>query len=329
MYDQYVNELAQKYKNSRGKGVFSRYLDEHNREILCQYTSFLPVSAPISQRFWHIINDSYHIIYCPTCNLPTNWEKSCGKYNTHCSQKCQGKSFFIKKKKEITCLEKFGFKNTSLSPKIKQKKKETCLKNWGVEFPQQSEIIRQKGKQTNLEKYGVENPQQKYMLEVLPLLRDYDWLYNEYVNKKKTALYIGKELNVSDVLIGRYLRNHNIGVRYLNGFSYKCIQWLESIMQEENIFIQHAQNIGEYRIPGTRFYVDGYCRETNTIYEFHGDYWHGNPKLYNENYMTFMYVTTGELFQKTIERENLIKELGYDLVVMWENNWNKLSENQR
>ena len=51
----------------------------------------------------------------------------------------------------------------------------------------------------------------------------------------------------------------------------KCsIVWLEWIMQKENKTIQHALNGGEYRIPGTKFHVDGYCKETNEVFEFLG-----------------------------------------------------------
>ena len=70
--------------------------------------------------------------------------------------------------------------------------------------------------------------------------------------------------------------------------------------------------------------VDGYCPETNTVYEFHGDFWHGNPDLYaarkinKKNGLTF-----GELYQKTLLREEQIKELGYNLISVWENDWNK------
>ena len=46
-------------------------------------------------------------------------------------------------------------------------------------------------------------------------------------------------------------------------------------MEKENIPIQHAENGGEFYIQGIGK-VDGYCQETNTVYEFHGSYWHGN-----------------------------------------------------
>ncbi len=52
-------------------------------------------------------------------------------------------------------------------------------------------------------------------------------------------------------------------------------------MSIEGIYIQYALNDGEYQIPGTRYKADGYCSETNTIYEFHGDYWHGNPSKFS------------------------------------------------
>jgi hypothetical protein len=111
-------------------------------------------------------------------------------------------------------------------------------------------------------------------------------------------------------------------------YSNKCIEWLETIIESENIYIQHAVNVGEFKIIGTNnYHADGYCAETNTIYEFHGDAWHGNPDVYNPGDMCYpkdKSLTAGELYQKTIERENKIKSLGFNLIVMWENDWNKL-----
>ena len=73
--------------------------------------------------------------------------------------------------------------------------------------------------------------------------------------------------------------------------------------------------------------VDGFCKETNTVYEFHGDYWHGNPKKYKpEDINQINYKTFGELYQKTVERDNKIRELGYNLVTIWEQEWNKLNK---
>lgn len=110
-------------------------------------------------------------------------------------------------------------------------------------------------------------------------------------------------------------------------FSNKQIQWLEFLEKYYNISIQHALNDGEYKIKNTKWKADGYCKENNTIYEFHGDYWHGNPKCYLEtDKNTISNKTMGYLYKKTLEREQKIKDLGYNLVVMWESDWNKINK---
>jgi hypothetical protein len=82
------------------------------------------------------------------------------------------------------------------------------------------------------------------------------------------------------------------------------------------INIKHVENFEEYKISDSKFKADSYCEETNTIYKFHGDYWHGNPKIYDQNDTTYFGKKFGELYQKTIDREKLIKVKGYNLVVM-------------
>ena len=111
-----------------------------------------------------------------------------------------------------------------------------------------------------------------------------------------------------------------------SNYSRTQIKWLDLIAALGNVNIQHASNDGEYVIPETLFRADGYCQETNTIYEFHGDYWHGNPKRFNKDDINkTVKKTFGELYDRTIVKENRIKELGYNLVVMWEYDWSRLN----
>jgi len=109
-------------------------------------------------------------------------------------------------------------------------------------------------------------------------------------------------------------------------YSKVSILWLESIMKRENIFIEHAENIGEYKILGTNYRADGYCKETNTIYEFYGDIWHGNLDLFDEDEICSSYLTecAGSLYIKTMQREEKIKKMGYNLITIWENDYKKL-----
>lgn len=102
-------------------------------------------------------------------------------------------------------------------------------------------------------------------------------------------------------------------------FSWKQIEWLESVARRENIKIQHACNGGEFCIPGTRYRADGYCAGTNTIYEFNGTYYHGDPRRYPPGEICKKTGKTfGEMHRKTTEKEKIIRGLGYRLVVMWE-----------
>jgi hypothetical protein len=112
------------------------------------------------------------------------------------------------------------------------------------------------------------------------------------------------------------------------GYSKGQIEWLTFLEGLYGIQIVHFGNsTTEYSIPQTRWKADGYHEASNTIYEYHGDYWHGNPRLYSRD--TIHPVSNrpmGELYQNTIDREQQIKALGYNLVVMWESDWNRIKK---
>lgn len=82
-----------------------------------------------------------------------------------------------------------------------------------------------------------------------------------------------------------------------------------------NINIKKQKPIGLY-------IVDGFDQKTNTIYEFLGDYWHGNPKI-------FSHMTTNpstkkshrELYLSTIDRFKKLKSLGYKIRYIWESDY--------
>jgi hypothetical protein len=67
--------------------------------------------------------------------------------------------------------------------------------------------------------------------------------------------------------------------------------------------------------------VDGYDPQTNTIYEFLGDYWHGNPcKFKSEDYNQRAHKTFGELYDKTFSRLSFLKN-NCIVKYIWENDW--------
>lgn len=114
-------------------------------------------------------------------------------------------------------------------------------------------------------------------------------------------------------------------VRCTGQFSKAQIAWLDGIMKNENIFIQHAANIGERKIPGIGK-VDGYHKDektgVETVYEFNGDYWHGNPNKFkpeNINKTTGKYF--GVLLQNTYKKQDKIINAKYNFVVKWESDF--------
>lgn len=76
-----------------------------------------------------------------------------------------------------------------------------------------------------------------------------------------------------------------------------------------------------------QFKVDGFDPLTNTVYEFNGDYFHGNPEIYPSNNVNAINKKTfGELYTKTVEKENILKSAGYKVISIWENEWNLINK---
>ncbi|XP_067676263.1 uncharacterized protein [Haliotis asinina] len=104
-------------------------------------------------------------------------------------------------------------------------------------------------------------------------------------------------------------------------YSLISIQWLEWL-HSQHVHIQHALNEGEYLIPGTKYKVDGYCRDSNTVYQFDGCLYHGCPTCYphdrDKTVLPHTKQSLSELYALTMKRNTAIKEKGYKLVTPWE-----------
>ncbi len=107
-------------------------------------------------------------------------------------------------------------------------------------------------------------------------------------------------------------------------FSSKIEQrWLDYMNVPNDI--QHRQVSLNYK--NKTFKVDGFIPETNTIYEFYGDIFHGNPKKYNPNDICYISKKTfGFLYERTINREIILKEAGYNLITIWEQDFKEIEK---
>ena len=96
-------------------------------------------------------------------------------------------------------------------------------------------------------------------------------------------------------------------------------------------YIQHVRNEGEYKIPGTQIYVDGYCPDTHTVYEFQGCFTHGCPTCYPHRYEKHPRNydrTMQDLYDVTQDKVQKLTKQGYNVIQMWGCQWEHLLKTQ-
>ena len=93
-------------------------------------------------------------------------------------------------------------------------------------------------------------------------------------------------------------------------------QWLTWESDRTGYSISHQVNGREKRIG--KLPVDGLCEKTHTAYQFHGFYFHGCPKCYDENEMNLVNgKTMAELLANTKTHTAYLRCF-VDVVEMWE-----------
>ena len=104
------------------------------------------------------------------------------------------------------------------------------------------------------------------------------------------------------------------------------IEWLQWVEKTKKIKLQRSGNGTEkclYGKSGKRYYADGYCEETKTVYEFNGDMYHGNPEVFKPRQKSnpFSNLTAKMLHTLTKRKEEDLKQAGYKVISIWERDW--------
>eukprot|EP00732_Lithocolla_globosa_P002361 Lithocolla_globosa_v1_NODE_1532_length_2509_cov_2.825998.p1 type:complete len:627 gc:universal NODE_1532_length_2509_cov_2.825998:42-1922(+) len=105
-----------------------------------------------------------------------------------------------------------------------------------------------------------------------------------------------------------------------DNFSKQSIIWMEYLMnKDKNIKIQHGKNGGEINLPGIGK-VDGYDKANNTVYQYHGCFYHGCEKCFkNRDTINKMNgKKMGYLYKNTLRQNAKITNRRYRLIQMWE-----------
>lgn len=173
---------------------------------------------------------------------------------------------------------------------------------------------------TNVFKKDIEYAKQSFSSLGLVLLCD------TYINNKHKMLYRCRrclyrgEKRLNDVLEGKGCPTCAVG-----GVSKVEIEWLDFIGVPDRLGVtrQVPLNLQD----GTKYKVDGFDPETNTVYEFLGDYWHGNPEIYKpQDINPTSKKTYGELFLSTKEKINKLTCSGYKVIYIWEKEFTSWSK---
>lgn len=206
----------------------------------------------------------------------------------------------IKRKKEATCLESTGYKYTYENPEILKKaiilnstpealrkKEETCIKTYGKAYWRQTD----EGRKMSGDQWKIPGVKERTI-----------------ETRRKTNIERYGSINFLTSQEGLKKIDEAYKKMELDGKSYYSSKvenvWLDNIGvpdKEEN-----RQVTVNHRL------VDGYLNDSKTVYEFSGDYWHGNPRSFPEK---------SDKFLKTIEKLCYLKKSGYRIMHCWESQY--------
>lgn len=142
----------------------------------------------------------------------------------------------------------------------------------------------------------------------------YDYSLVKYKNSKTSIKIICPIHGIFNKLPYNHLENKQGCPKCIetNISSKSEIKWLNSLRVP----------IRSYEIEN--YIVDGYDDISNTIYEFLGDYWHGNLDIFKSEVTNEkLNITFKELNEKTFKRLKHLKDKGYRVIYIWESDWVK------
>lgn len=139
----------------------------------------------------------------------------------------------------------------------------------------------------------------------------YDWAV--YTGKSGKINVICEKHGVSTQIVDEHIKSrHGCPL---------CANYCVSLAEQEwlrNFTITETQK--KVSIDKSFVKVDGFDCNTNTIYEYLGNYWHGHPSVHMKSHGVNMRnkITFTDLYKQTEYRLTQLYNLGYNIVYAWE-----------
>ena len=103
-------------------------------------------------------------------------------------------------------------------------------------------------------------------------------------------------------------RQQQLNLGHAKYISKSETKWLDSL----NVPIR------QHWLSDVKYNVDGYDPVSNTVYLYHGRFWHGCIETFDpEMIHPILKVKMKQLYEQTLEWESKIKNAGYQLIVQW------------
>ena len=242
-----------------------------------------------------------------------------------------------KEKRNKTCLEKYNNNTFMGSKEFVQKSKNTSLERYGAEiytqsheYREQKSEIHKKYQDTCLENYGVDNYSKSLehkKKDISITQEEYNRRMNEEFNEdfiRENFIVDGYFLKqefmdyffISESHVSKVKRRFNIKEKNRDTIERK---FLDEYSKEYNLEFEYQFYIKEIKVR-----CDGYCASTNTIIEFLGDYFHGNPLTKNEEDINVKNKKSmKQLYVETFKRFDEIVKLGFKIIYIWESDYKK------
>lgn len=112
---------------------------------------------------------------------------------------------------------------------------------------------------------------------------------------------------------------------YHSKISQELFEDIKKIIDDGKMEFKYSNNGGELRLYDEKenkpYYYD--FSVGKKIIEYNGDFWHANPRIYNSDYYFKDGVYASDVWEKDKKKTELAKQLGYDVFVVWDNDYKK------
>ncbi len=299
-------------------------------EIITKTASFDDFA--VAQRLWHINNNYYEIPKCEICKKTKSWNIQHHYYS--CCSECS------KKMADKTLVRRYGFGISELhKTEFGENAVEKIKNNYKDNKKKESIIF--KHKQTCLERYGVDCytkshiPHQNRISNINNLLSNTN-VKCVGVQSSDVSIRCDECESISHIeistLMYRLKKGNNVCTKcYHIGMRSSGIEkqfqsyMIETYGDEFDIKMNDRKLLKGCGKNNSSLELDVLFKDLNLAFEFNGDYWHMNPRIYSEDKVRkgnkHNIMTARQIWEKDHKKKIMCVDRGVMLINVWEMDW--------